>query len=649
MISKISIALLFIFSVKFFAQTNLTPEQLWEIKRVNAMGISKDKTSIVYSVGIPDMKENKINKKFYVFNLQNRTTQEILKPKDYLLDTKISSNGKYLLSTAEVKMQNVFGKDFYPEMEKSNVMEFDDIPYRHWDSWEDGNFNHVFITEISNPVNKKDLLENKKYDCPILPFGGDEDFIWHPNADKVVYATRAFSGKNTALSTNTDLFEYNIETGETLNLTAENAGYDLQPSFNSKGNLAWLQMKRDGYEADKQDIILFDGKSKINLTASNDRIHVESFNWSSDENSIFFNAPIDGTMQLFSVVVSLSNSPAKSKKNSKNKIPAQKLYEIKQITQGDFDITGIIGQIGDEIFVTRQDFNHATEIFSVDVKTGMMKQLSHENDAFYAQINLCKTERRLVKTIDNQQMLTWIVYPPNFDVSKKYPTLLYAQGGPQSSLTQFYSFRWNLQLMASQGYIVVAPNRRGMPGHGTKWNEDISKDWGGKETQDLLFAIDDFSRESFVDKDRLGAIGASFGGFSVYYLAGNHQKRFKTFIAHAGIYDFRSMYGTTEELFFENWEKGGAYWEKDNAVAQKSFEKSPSNFVQNWDTPILMIHGGKDFRVPESQAMQAFQAARLRDVKARLLIFPEENHWILKPQNGLVWQREFYKWLKETL
>jgi dipeptidyl aminopeptidase/acylaminoacyl peptidase len=450
------------------------------------------------------------------------------------------------------------------------------------------------------------------------------------------------------MSTNTDLFEYNLETGETINLTAENLGYDLQPSFNSKGNLAWLQMKRDGYEADKQDIILFDGKSKINLTGSNDMIHVDSFSWSSDENSIFFNAPIDGTMQLFSVVVSVP-APQKSKKNSKNKIPAQKLYEIKQITKGDFNITGIVGQIGNEIFVTRQDFNHATEIFSVDMKTGIMKQLSHENDAFYAQINLCKTERRFVKTIDNQQMLTWIVYPPHFDASKKYPTLLYAQGGPQSSLTQFYSFRWNLQLMASQGYIVVAPNRRGMPGHGTKWNEDISKDWGGKETQDLLFAIDDFSGESFVDKDRLGAIGASFGGFSVYYLAGNHQKRFKTFIAHAGIYDFRSMYGTTEELFFENWEKGGAYWEKDNAVAQKSFEKSPSNFVQNWDTPILMIHGGKDFRVPESQAMQAFQAARLRDVKARLLIFPEENHWILKPQNGLVWQREFYKWLKETL
>jgi len=649
MISKITIVLLFIFSVEFFAQNNLTPENLWEIKRVSAMGISTDKTSIVYSVGIPDMKENKINKKFYVLNLQNHTTQEILKPQEYLLDTKISSNGKYQLSTDEVKMQKVFGKDFYPEMDKSNVMEFDDIPYRHWDSWEDGNFNHVFITEISNPVNKKDILENKMYDCPILPFGGDEDFIWHPNGNKVVYVTRAFSGKKTALSTNTDLFEYNIETGETVNITAENLGYDLQPSFNSKGNLAWLQMKRDGYEADKQDLILFDGKSKINLTGSNDLIHVDNFSWSFDENSIFFNAPIDGTMQLFSVVVSLSNSPTKSKKNSKNKIPVQKLHEIKQITKGDFNITGIIGQIGDEIFVTRQDFNHATEIFSVNVKTGMMKQLSHENDAYYAQINLCKTERRLVKTIDNQQMLTWIVYPPNFDATKKYPTLLYAQGGPQSSLTQFYSFRWNLQLMASQGYIVVAPNRRGMPGHGTKWNEDISKDWGGKETQDLLFAIDDFSQESFVDKDRLGAVGASFGGFSVYYLAGNHQKRFKTFIAHAGIYDFRSMYGTTEELFFENWEKGGTYWEKDNAIAQKSFEKSPSNFIQNWDTPILMIHGGKDFRVPESQAMQAFQAARIRDVKARLLIFPEENHWILKPQNGLVWQREFYKWLKETL
>ena len=647
MIYKILITSFLIFSVCSNAQTNLTPEKLWEIQRVSALGISKDKTSIVYSVGIPDMKENKIHRKYFLLNLKDHTVKEILSPDDFLVDAKISADGKYKLSTEEVKMQPVFGKDFYPELEKSNVMQFNDIPYRHWDSWEDGHYNHIFVTEINNASNKKDLLEGKMYDCPILPFGGDEDFIWHPSGKKVLYVTRPFSGRQTAMSTNTDLFEYDLASGTTQNLTVDNLGYDLQPAFSSKGTLAWLQMKRDGYEADKQDIIIFDGQKKTNLTGKYDFVHVDGFMWSEDGSTLFFNAPIDGTMQLFSIQIAPSTE--KSSKKSKSKTAMSSLFEIRKITSGDFDINGLIGQVGNEVFVTRQDFNHATEIFSVDLKTGGIKQISHVNDAFYAGVNLCKTERRFVTTVDQKQMLTWIVYPPNFDATKKYPTLLYCQGGPQNALTQFYSFRWNLQLMASQGYIIVAPNRRGMHGHGTKWNEDISKDWGGLETQDLLAAIDDFSKETFVDKDRLGAIGASFGGFSAFYLAGNHQNRFKTFIAHAGIFDFRSMYGTTEELFFENWEKGGAYWEKDNTVAQKSFEKSPSNFVQNWNAPILIIHGGKDFRVPESQGMQAFQAARLRGVKARYLIFPEENHWILKPQNGLIWQREFYKWLQETL
>ncbi|MCC7521719.1 MAG: S9 family peptidase [Flavobacteriaceae bacterium] len=647
MSQKIFQLFLFFISFSLFAQTTMTPEKLWEVKRITAMGLSKDQSAIVYAVGTPDMATNKIPKKFYLLNLQSKSITEIAKPEEFLPDTKISANGRYRLSTEEVKMLPVFGKDLYPELDQSNVMTFEDIPYRHWDSWEDGKFNHIFVTEIPIPTNKKDLLEGKMFDCPILPFGGDEDFIWHPSLQKVIYVTRAFEGKPTAMSTNTDLFEYDLKSGTTINLTDDNEGYDLQPSFNAKGVLAWLQMKRDGYEADKQDLIILNGTNKVNLTAAHDHIHVESFQWSADGKSIYFTSAINGTVQLYSVLV--DNSVEPGKKVKKSKVAAPKLYEIKQLTQGDFDITGIIGQVGGSIYVTRQDFNHAVEIFAVDNGSGQMTQISHVNDAFYAQIKTCKTERRYITTADNQQLMSWIVYPPDFDPTKKYPTLLYCQGGPQSPLTQFYSFRWNLHLMASQGYIIVAPNRRGMHGHGTKWNEDISKDWGGKETQDLLAAIDDMSKESYVDKDRLGAIGASFGGFSVFYLAGNHENRFKTFIAHAGIFDFRSMYGTTEELFFENWEKGGAYWEKDNAVAQKSFAKSPSNFVQNWNTPIMIIQGGKDYRVPESQAMQAFQAARLRDVKAKLLLFPDENHWILKPQNALVWQREFYKWLKETL
>ncbi|MDP3665161.1 MAG: prolyl oligopeptidase family serine peptidase, partial [Sediminibacterium sp.] len=316
---------------------------------------------------------------------------------------------------------------------------------------------------------------------------------------------------------------------------------------------------------------------------------------------------------------------------------------------GDFDVSGIVGEVDRNIVVSRTDMNRATEIFKVNVNTGTFEQLTHVNDAAFAKISKVKTERRFVTTTDKKQMLVWVVYPPGFDASKKYPTLLYCQGGPQSPLTQFYSFRWNFQLMASQGYIVVAPARRGMPGFGTEWNEQVSKDWGGQVINDYLSAIDAVSKEAYVDTSRLGCVGASFGGFSVFALEGLHNGRFKTFISHDGVFDFKSMYGTTDEMFFENWEKGGAYWEKNNAIAQRSFSQSPSNFVDKWNTPILIIQGGKDYRVPIEQGQQAFQAAQLKGIKSRFLYLPDENHWVLSAQNALVWQREFYKWLDETL
>ena len=323
---------------------------------------------------------------------------------------------------------------------------------------------------------------------------------------------------------------------------------------------------------------------------------------------------------------------------------------ITQITKGDFDVNGIIGQSGNTLVVSRADMNHASELYTVDLSNGNMTQLTHVNDATYATLRMCKTERRFVKTVDGKDMLVWVIYPPNFDKNKKYPALLYCQGGPQSALTQFYSFRWNFQLMASNGYIVVAPNRRGMPGHGTKWNEQISKDHGGIVMQDYLAAIDNISKEPFVDKNRLGCVGASYGGYSAFMLAGMHNTRFKTFIAHDGIFDFRSMYGTTEELWFPNFDYGGAYWDTKNAAAQKSYNQfSPNNFVAKWNTPILIFHGEKDYRVPLEQGMQAFQAAQLRGIKSRLVVLPDENHWVLRAQNAQVWQKEFYRWLKETL
>jgi dipeptidyl aminopeptidase/acylaminoacyl peptidase len=399
--------------------------------------------------------------------------------------------------------------------------------------------------------------------------------------------------------------------------------------------MAWLSMKRDGFEADKQDLVASTGTGVVNLTKLRDDINVEGFKWSDDGHHIFFSAPINGTEQLFEVDYSGAT---------------QKVPDIRQITSGDFDVNGIVAQAGNVMIVSRTDMNHAAELYAVDLGNGNMKQLTYVNDSIYNSIGKCKTERRWITTTDKKKMLVWVIYPPDFDPAKKYPTLLYCQGGPQVPLTQFYSFRWNFQLMASQGYIVVAPNRRGMQGHGTKWNEEISKDWGGQVMKDYLSAIDEVSKEKFVDKDRLGCVGASYGGYSVFMLAGMHNNRFKTFVVHDGVFDLKSWYGTTEELWFANWDIGGPYWDKKNAAAQNSYMKfSPSNFVDKWNTPIMIIQGGKDYRVPVEQGIQAFQAAQLRGIKSKLLYLPDENHWVLSAQNALVWQHEFYKWLDETL
>ena len=630
------IAFLLVCNIAGYAQNQLTPELLYKLGRVNTIGLSKDKKNILYIVDVPNIEANAFNRKRYMIPITGGNATEIKNADSVVQNQYMSPDGKYIISSKAVKVKNIFGSDFYPALKKSNVHIYDSLNYRHWDKWEDGVFDHVFVAPFVNGLagEAKDIMPNEPYDCPQKPFGGKEDFIWNPDSKHILYTTKKKFGTAYTVSTNTDLYEYDIQTGKTKNLTEGMMGYDVQPAYNSKGQLAWLSMKRDGFEADKQDIIMWDGNQKINLTAHADNIHVEGFTWSEDGNSIFFWAPTNGTLQLFQIDHSGINP----------KVPV-----IKQITNGDFDITGITAQKGNTLVVSRTDMNHATELYTVNIGTGQMKQLTHVNDEIYNNIGLCKTERRWVTTTDNKKMLVWLIYPPNFNASKKYPTLLYCQGGPQVPLTQYYSFRWNFQLMASQGYIVVAPNRRGMQGHGTEWNEQVSKDWGGQVMQDYLSAIDNIAKEPFVDKNLLGCVGASFGGFSVFMLAGMHEHRFKTFIAHDGVFDFRSMYGTTDEMFFENWEKGGAYWEKDNAIAQRSFTQSPSNYVDKWNTPMLIIQGGKDYRVPIEQGLQAFQAAQLKGIKSKLLYFPDENHWILGVQNALIWQREFYKWLAETM
>ena len=623
-------------SITASAQQVLSPETLWKLGRVSVIGISKDGKSIVYKVAIPVVAENKSNSKFYTIPITGGNAVEIqeAQTKDLVIDKNISPDGKYILTSQEVKTENVLGKDFYPELDKSEAQIYDGLDYRHWDTWNNGTHNHVFYGATVAKAEPIDIMKGEPYDSPQKPSGGDEDYIWSPDSKSIIYVSKKKFGTAYATSTNTDLYEYTIETKTTKNLTENNPGYDTYPAFSPNGDLTWLQMKRDGYEADKNDIIVSFKGMNINLTANWDG-SVESFKWSKDGKKVYFLAAIDGTNQLFEV-----NFPGVTKI----------AVTVNQVTFGDFDMHDIVDVSDENFILTRNDMNHALEIYSYNTKKKTWLQLTKTNDEIYAKLTLPKFERRYVATTDNKKMLVWVMLPPNFDKSKKYPALLYCQGGPQSPLTQFYSFRWNISLMASQGYIVVAPNRRGMYGHGQAWNEQISKDWGGQVMDDYLSAIDDVSKESYVDKARLGCVGASYGGYSVFYLAGIHNNRFKSFIAHDGVFNTQSMFGTTEEVFFNNWDFGGAYWDKNNAAAQKSYNQfNPVNFVDKWNTPILIIQGGKDFRVPIGQAQEAFQAAQLRGIKSRLLYLPEENHWVLKPQNAIVWQREFYKWLKETL
>ncbi len=640
--NKMALLLSLTAPILLFSQTNMTagktvmtPELLWKLGRVSGLGISKDGKYVVYSVTTPDVETNKSSRHSYYVPLEGGETVETSNPDSLVNDKNLSPDGKYVLSNKEVKEKKVFGSDYYPDLTKSNVYIFNNLDERHWDQWEDGKFDHVFVTPVDKPAEGKDIMAGEPFDCPQKPFGGDEDYIWRPDGKAVIYVTKKKYGKDYAVSTNTDLYEYDLATGETKDITAGRMGYDINPSYSKEGTLAWLSMKTEGYESDKQDLVASTGLGVVNLTKHRDDIHVEGFKWSDDGKNIFFWAAVNGTEQLFEVDYTGAT---------------QKLPDIKQITKGDFDVTGIIGQSGNTLIVSRTDMNHATELYSVNIANGAMKQLTHVNDSIYNAIGMCKTERRWVTTTDNKKMLVWVIYPPGFDASKKYPTLLYCQGGPQSALTQFYSFRWNFQLMASEGYIIVAPDRRGMPGFGTKWNEEISKDWGGQAMKDYLSAIDAVSKEKYVDKDRLGCVGASYGGYSVYMLAGIHNNRFKTFIAHDGVFDLKSWYGTTEEMWFANWDIGGPYWDKNNAAAQKSYVQfSPSNYVDKWNTPIMIVQGGRDYRVPVEQGLQAFQAAQLRGIKSKLLYLPDENHFVLNAQNALIWQHEFFKWLNETM
>ncbi len=619
---------LFITSLISFSQEVMTPELLWSLGRVSLVGLSNDGQEVIYTVTRYDLDQNSASTQTYQVPLDGGDAVAIDDAQSIYTSPAISPNGDWLIASEEVKIEPVSGVDFYPSLNKSNVKIYDDLTYRHWDEWEDGAYSHLFIRKVGDTADRgTDIMQGESYDCPMQPFGGAEDYTWSPDGSRVVYACKKQSGKEYALSTNSDLFAYDLATGQTTNLTASNKGYDTQPAFSMPGTLAWLQMDEPGYESDKNDLMIMENGSTINITAHWDGT-VNSFAWSEDGQLIYFIAPIGGTVQLFSVKPD-ADSP------------------ITQITDGVFDVTSIGGQRGDILLVTRMDMNHATEIYTVDIRNGEMEQVTHVNDDVYSGIELSPVEERWIPTTDGKEMLTWVIYPPGFDPNGEYPALLYCQGGPQGALSQFYSFRWNFQLMAAQGYIVVAPNRRGMPGHGVEWNEQISGDWGGQNMQDYLSAIDALRAEPFVDEEKVGCVGASYGGYSAFFLAGMHEGRFKSFIAHDGVFNTISMYGTTEELFFPNKDWGGSYLTDPLPEAYTTF--NPINYVEAWDTPMLIIQGGKDYRVPIGQGLEAYQAAQLKGLKSKLLYFPEENHWILTPQNGIVWQREFFEWLEETL
>lgn len=546
-------------------------------------------------------------------------------------NVKISPDGRKIAYSKAVQVEKILGKDKYSDLPKTTAQIYTDLNHRHWDAWNNGEYSHIFVADIAEGLEKaKDLLQGERFDSPQKPHGGSEDFIWSPDSSKVLYVCKKLAGAAYAQSTNTDIYSYDLATQRTENLSEGMKGYDVNPKFSPDGKyLMWQSMAREGYEADKNDIIVMDWRTrkKSNQTKNWDESVTGTTFWSSNSKKIYFNAAYRGTLQLFSLDLEGA--------------------AIRQITHGNFDVADIISDLKGGLLVTRTDINHNADLFSVDIRSGKMKQVSDINHENYAHIIPGRSELKMVKTTDGKMMGVWFHYPPNFDLNKKYPTLLYCQGGPQSALTQFFSVRWNFALMAANGYIVVAPNRRGMPGWGTKWNEDISKDWGGQPMQDYLAAADFAKTLPYVDGDRMACVGASYGGYSTFMLAGIHQNRFKTFIAHDGLFDMKSWYGTTEELWFANWDMGGSYWQKPTPKAYTDF--NPSNYVDRWNTPIMIIQGGIDYRVPYEQGQQAFQAAKLKGLKTKFLYFPNENHWVLHPQNGLVWQREFFEWLKETL
>ena len=648
-------------------------EALQALGRVTSPTISPDKKKVLYGISYESVEQNRSNNDLYVMNIDGSENTRITKtprseanavwiaggskiaflyPENGVMqlwtmnadgsDRKIVSNVEkgvngFVFSPDETKVLFISNlksattaQDIYPDLPKATGIVVNDLMYKHWDEWVK-EIPHPFLADFngSDLSNIIDIMEGEPYEAPMKPFGGIESLAWSPDGKEIIYVSRKKTGKEYAESTNSDLYLYNIESKTTTNLTDGMMGYDTNPIYSPDGKyVAWLSMERDGYESDKNRIFILDRKTgeKTDLTKDWDYT-VNSIAWSPNSKSIFFVAHHQGVTPVFNVDI-------------KKKV-------VKEVVGGVVDYADIIPVDDKTLIATNHSMLYPNEIFLV--KNGKASKISAVNDDIFAQLTMPTVEKRLIPTTDGKQMTTWIIYPQNFDKTKKYPAILYCQGGPQQAVSQFWSYRWNFALMAANGYVVIAPNRRGLPGFGTEWNEQISGDYGGQNMKDYLSAVDEMKKESFIDEKHIGATGASYGGFSVYWLAGNHDNRFAALFAHAGIFNTEAQYLETEEMWFANWDLGGAFWDKDNEVAQRTFSQSPHKYVDKWTAPIMISHGEYDFRILASQGMQAFNAAKLRGIPTEMVIYPDENHWILKPQNAIMWQRLFFRWFDKWL
>lgn len=649
------------------AKENITVEALYSIHRISNFSISPSGEWIAYQTTTPSIEDNTMKHKLFLVSKSGDETLEI-KTDDDPIDSPVwsadgkklayiqnkagtyyiysvyvpngaptkvatfndpisnlqfSPNGEHFSFTKSVRVKKTFAAK-YPDCAKANIRIYTEIPVRHWDHWLDGTYSHIFVMPINGPASfAKDIMPNEPYDSPLVPFGGPNEISWSPDSKEILYTCKKYTGVDFARNTNSDIYIYKLEGGETTNLTEGFLGYDKNPAYSPDGKyIAFTSQLRAGFESDRIRLMVYNKAKKefTELTQGFDQ-WIDEYIWTPDSKSIFATATCQGTMQIF-------------KANIADK-------KFVQFSKGDYDYSGLsIDKAGKTLVFGVTSMAKPLDICSISTSGGDVRQITNINKDIMRKYAFCTFEERWIDTRDGKKVHCWVVFPPNFDKNKKYPLITYCQGGPQQMISQAFGYRWNMSLLTSRDYVLVAPNRRGCPGFGQDWIDAITGDWGGKPMQDILDATDAMRKESYIDSNKCVAIGASAGGFTTFWLAGNHNKRFKAFMSHCGVFDFTSMYGATEELFFPDWEYGGPYWEAKN----KDFylKNSPHNFADNWDTPIIISTGEYDFRVPYTQSLEAFTVAQVKKIPSELIVYPDETHFIAKSQEYIIWFNEVF-------